>query len=181
MFLLSLSSTAGIVAVCAAAVALTLLLWHRTRPPMLASVTLPPVMRRGVAWWLILSSIAAAAALAWVLLRGPLDLPRRGVFRYVPLALGLVPLLIINPVYLWRTAWIRRAAALADGRLCTHCAYNVTGLPDAGRCPECGNAYDVAADAVLWQAIALRPKDRAAAIVTGVADRRDNGPSDRSH
>ncbi len=159
-----LSGRVAVVALCVAVVALTLVLWSRTRPPVLTSSTLPPVMRRGVFWWLALTCAFAAVAAAWVLLRGPLGLPRHGVFRFVPLALGLTPLLVINPLYLWRTSWIRRAAAEANGRLCTHCAYNVTGLPVVGRCPECGCAYDVEKDRPLWEDAGMR---------SGAKSRRD--------
>jgi hypothetical protein len=27
---------------------------------------------------------------------------------------------------------------------CVKCGYNLTGLPDRGRCPECGNSFDAA-------------------------------------
>lgn len=136
-----------------AVVVLTLVAWSRMRPAVLTGPELPPVMRRSLYWWFVLTLVPVATAIAWVLLRGPLGLPRQGVFRFVPLMLGLMPLLVANPWYLWRTAWVRRALADSGGRLCTHCAYNLTGLPSAGRCPECGKHYDIAADAPLWQAM----------------------------
>ena len=30
---------------------------------------------------------------------------------------------------------------------CEHCGYDLTGLPDLGRCPECGQSYSSWADA----------------------------------
>lgn len=145
---------AVVVVVCA--VALSLLLWRVTRPPGFSSPTLPPVMRRGVAWWLGALFTCAIAACGWIALRRPLGLPRDGVYRYVPMMLGLAPILLVNPLYLWRTAWLRRALAASNGKLCTHCAYDVSGLAPSGTCPECGGAYDVEADAKLWQGVKRR-------------------------
>ncbi len=142
-----------VVAICAAVVIVTVVVWRSTAPPVIASATLPPVMRRGVYWWLGGTLFFAFAACAWLALRTPMGLPRHGAYRYVALGLGLVPLVVINPVYLWRTAWVRRSLAAARGRLCTHCAYDVSGLEAAGTCPECGRAYDAEADARVWEGV----------------------------
>lgn len=88
-----------------------------TQPPGRTDV-LPPVMRAGMHWWAGLSVLFAVAAVLWVILLEPLALPRTGVHRYVPLALGLVPVLMLPPVWLWRARGIRRALRSSDGRLC---------------------------------------------------------------
>lgn len=36
---------------------------------------------------------------------------------------------------------IRAAAKARTEPFCIHCGYNLTGLPDAYRCPECGRSY----------------------------------------
>jgi hypothetical protein len=36
---------------------------------------------------------------------------------------------------------MRRAAAARKEPFCIHCGYELTGLPDRGRCPECGSGY----------------------------------------
>ncbi len=36
-----------------------------------------------------------------------------------------------------------REARENDGYLCLHCGYNLKGLPDQHRCPECGNPFDI--------------------------------------
>lgn len=38
----------------------------------------------------------------------------------------------------------------ADGRLCLKCAYDLRGLPDRHRCPECGTEYDAASLVSDW-------------------------------
>ena len=35
----------------------------------------------------------------------------------------------------------RRAAAARKEPFCIHCGYELTGLPEQGRCPECGSGY----------------------------------------
>lgn len=137
--------------IIAGAVIVTVVLWSRSRPPWLMASGFPPVMRRTIWWWLGATCLCVLVAGMWLVLRAPLGLPRDGVYRFVPAAISLGPLLVVNPVYLWRTAWLRRAAATTEGRLCTHCAYDVTGLAPAGTCPECGEAYDVDADKHLWE------------------------------
>lgn len=139
-----------VAALCGLAILASLALWFALRPPVLAHPNLPPVMRRGAYWWLAATLFFAAAAIAWQLLKQPLGLPRSGIYRFVVLALGLTPVLVVNPIYLWRTAWLRRAVKAADGRLCRHCAFDLNGLPANGSCPECGNTYDTEADRALW-------------------------------
>jgi hypothetical protein len=114
----------------------------------------PPVLRRLTRWCVVLILLSAAAALAWVLLRRPLNLPRTGAARLIPLAIGLSPVLVVMPWWVWRTRSIRRAVRESGWRLCTHCAYDVSALPTAGTCPEGG--YDVEKDAHLWEAAGLR-------------------------
>jgi len=46
---------------------------------------------------------------------------------------------------------IKRAVTAASGRACTNCLQDLNGLGDTGRCPECGRAFDIAADQRLWK------------------------------
>lgn len=144
---------------CGAAVIVSLAVWFKMSPLPLGASKFPPVMRRGMYWWVGLTLGFAALAVAWLALRRPLGLPRTGVVRYVPLVLGLTPVLVVNPLYLWRTWWLRRAVDAADGRLCTHCAYDVNGLDEKGACPECGGAYDIEVDRETWLRVRRRGAD----------------------
>lgn len=143
--------TIATVGICVAAIVVSMIAWTRTRPPVLVTGELPLIVRRGIVWWMALTIFFAACGLGWLLLREPLGLPRGGLFRFVPLAFGVTPIVIVNPLYLWRTAWLRRAARATDGRLCTRCAYDVSGLAGSGTCPECGGSFDVEKDRGAWQ------------------------------
>ncbi len=128
-----------------------------TPPPApSAKQVFPPVMRRGLWWLLGVSTFMGLAAVAWVVLRRPLGVPRGFAYRYGALFLGLSPVVLIWPWWLMRTRWIRRALLESEGRLCTHCAYDVSTLAPAGACPECGKAYDIEKDKSLWEAVGAR-------------------------
>lgn len=125
----------------------------------------PPVMRRGAVWVIGLSAFFVLASLAWVVLRGPMGVPRGWMHRYGSLSLVGVPFLVIWPAWWVRTRNIRRAIVESGGRLCPHCAYDVASLAPAGACPECGGHYDVVKDRAMWEAVGVRfdegPTDRA--------------------
>jgi hypothetical protein len=119
----------------------------------------PPVMRRGLWWLLGLSAFLVLAAVAWAVLRKPLGVPRGFAYRFGAMVLGLLPILVIFPCWFFRTRSIRRALLESEGRLCTHCAYDVSTLAPSGTCPECGKPYDIEKDKVLWEAVGARYGD----------------------
>lgn len=107
-------------------------------------------------WLLAAFMFFALAAIAWVILRKPLGVPRGFAYRYGALVLGLVPVVFVWPVWLLRTRSIRRGLLESEGRLCTHCAYDVSTLAPSGTCPECGRDYDTEKDRPLWEAVGAR-------------------------
>lgn len=119
----------------------------------------PPVMRRGLWWLLGLSAFFVLAAVAWAVLRKPLGVPRGFAYRFGAMVLGLLPILVIFPCWFFRTRSIRRALLESEGRLCTHCAYDVSTLEPSGTCPECGKPYDIEKDKVLWEAVGAQYGD----------------------
>lgn len=119
----------------------------------------PPVMRRGLWWALGLSAFFSLASIAWVVLRGPLGAPRGLAHRYGALALVAVPFFVVWPLWMLRTRHIRRALLRSGGRLCTHCAYDVSALAPEGTCPECGELYDIRKDKPLWESVGARYGD----------------------
>jgi hypothetical protein len=46
------------------------------------------------------------------------------------------------------------AAQSLDYRMCTHCGYDLQGLPEAHSCPECGTQYSIEQTRTTWQALA---------------------------
>ncbi len=120
----------------------------------------PPVVRRWVYVWIGLSLIFSLAALAWLVLRRPLGLPRGGWYRLVPLVLAVMPV-AVTAWWLLRTRGLRRSVRATKGCLCTRCAYELTNLPPSGTCPECGHGYNVEADRVMWAALGEKMDDDA--------------------
>jgi len=87
----------------------------------------PPTLRN----WKIALWICSIAAFAAFLLR---------YFHlwtgYIALVLSFAAVAVLQSRR-WR--FFRSAAPL-----CTYCGYNLTGLPDEHRCPECGEAFSLA-------------------------------------
>ena len=122
------------------------------------------------------------ATVVFVIVRGPLGIPRSGVWRFVPLMMGLSPIVVSMPVGHWMLRGIRREWHATGGRLCTHCAYDVSDLAPAGTCPECGGAYDIAADAEIWAASGLMalPQVAGATKVSAEFDTRLDAPRENA-
>lgn len=62
-----------------------------------------------------------------------------------------VVLVSVLSVCLPRIAGRLRRAARAGDLLCTACVYDLRDLPEAGRCPECGRAYEHSATMRDWR------------------------------
>lgn len=75
--------------------------------------------------------------------------------RYTVLALGLMPTLVLYPIYARFERRVRGDWQQSGGRLCVHCGYMFVGLPPQGRCPECGNPYDLDGDLKHWRDVGL--------------------------
>jgi|GEM_PF-1211827 len=118
---------------------------------------LAPVLRRNVLGCIWASVVAVVLVVAFLFLRSHFNWPRTGWLRVVPLLGGLLPACVILPI-----GWMMRRSLHRDwresgGRLCAHCGYNVSALPPAGTCPECGKAYDIERDAAMWARSGLSP------------------------
>lgn len=74
-------------------------------------------------------------------------------WRLMLLILGAKLLVFTSAVAFSLAAWVfRRAAKARTEPFCIHCGYNLTGLPDNYRCPECGRSYN-------WRLIAEYRRD----------------------
>lgn len=114
-------------------------------------VGVAPVVRRSAIVWLCSAALFMLLAVVWLVLRGPLGLPRGGFFRVLPLTLILIPWVVFLPLWHWRVRRFRRALFASRFRLCTHCAYDLSTLDPLGTCPECGNQYDAVRDVARWE------------------------------
>lgn len=111
----------------------------------------PPVIRRSVRNYVLAALLACAAGLALVVFRDALGIPREPWGRYGPLFFGLMPIFVFWPMFLLGRRRIARQFKEARGRLCTHCAYNLSPMGASGTCPECGKLFDVEADIAMWK------------------------------
>jgi ribosomal protein S27AE len=91
---------------------------------------------------------------AWLIRAGP----RPGITMRLEL-IGLAVYsgyCLLFAVYMtrWRSR-IRRQIVAAGGRVCFRCGYGLTGLDNNGICPECGEAFVLAALRERWVASGL--------------------------
>lgn len=119
----------------------------------------PAVLRRTTRVCIVLSCLCVVVACGVLLWRSMLAPRREAWQRYVVLALGLMPLAVIYPVGYWVQRHVRRDWSRSQGKLCTCCGYDLSNLRNRGACPECGETYDIDADAAMWAEVGLERSD----------------------
>lgn len=91
----------------------------------------------GTAWFVLLALMGAVLLLAaWGTLL-PVDIALRLLFMKLAFLIGAC--MIALSLYLFRLAMRARRDPF-----CIFCGYNLSGLPDNHRCPECGRSYTFA-------------------------------------
>jgi ABC-type nitrate/sulfonate/bicarbonate transport system permease component len=74
-----------------------------------------------------------------------------------------IPIICYAPVFvaffgIWHgQRRIKRSVLAAQGRACINCVHDLRGLGETGTCPECGHAFDVAADSRRWERVKMLP------------------------
>lgn len=107
---------------------------------------LPPIIHRGrVKFALLGIMLAGAAIVGGKMLRRllpPEYLPQYGTIDLLYNALWILALggLLFWQMRKERRLWLQAKAA--RGCVCGQCGYSLLGLPEQGKCPECGTKYD---------------------------------------
>lgn len=92
-------------------------------------------------------TLMGLAASIWLVLRAPdVGTYSTGLYQLMPV-LGVGVGFALNA---WRERRIRRRVVRAGGQLCTSCGHSLCGLPEVGRCPECGREYRLDATMMAW-------------------------------
>jgi hypothetical protein len=110
----------------------------------------PPMLLRRRKLLLIATLVCFAAAGTYVVLDDALNLRHRRYWKFGAILVAITPPVVLRPIWFLRIRGLRDRAERARGRLCGHCAYDVSDLGMTGTCPECGGAFDVKRDAKLW-------------------------------
>jgi predicted RNA-binding Zn-ribbon protein involved in translation (DUF1610 family) len=112
---------------------------------------MPPVMRRGMYWFLCGTLVFVAIAVAIEVTRDVMGVRKTRWLTLLTVAVGWVPLLVLLPIWRWRTLGIRRLVRSSDYRVCIHCGYDLASLSENGTCPECGRPYEMEAVRDVWK------------------------------
>ena len=122
----------------------------------------PPVLWRTSRRYLALAILCVALAVGLAVWRWSHAPKLLRWQKYTILALGMMPTLVLYPIYARLERRVRGDWQQTGGRLCMHCGYWLVGLPQRGTCPECGAGYDLDQDLKHWRDVGLdRPESNA--------------------
>jgi len=109
---------------------------------------LPPVVKR-MQWWQLGTMLVYGAVTLSMINYTPL-IARLGWLNFwMPVGI-FAPVFVILFMVHRRLSHIKKALKVADGRACGMCLYDLSGQAETGVCPECGRAFDAAADQLSW-------------------------------
>ncbi len=112
----------------------------------------PPYLRR-LAWQSAALTLGLAfASMAIMVYRVHFGMRYVDWIAWLQLGLALASPVAFHVFQAWSRRTLQRRLDAASGRLCIHCAYDLSALGDPGRCPECGNAYVLVQSARAWHA-----------------------------
>jgi hypothetical protein len=111
----------------------------------------PPVMRRGLQWFLAGSAVLVVLAIGVEVARDLMGIRKTRWITLATMAIGWTPFLVLLPIWRWRTLSLRRLVTSTGFRVCIHCGYDLSSLPESGTCPECGKQYEIEAVREVWK------------------------------
>ena len=109
---------------------------------------LPPVVKR-MQWWQRGTMVVCFAATLPIIMLTPLMSRLAWSEIWMPMAI-VAPVFVVLFMMRRRVSRITRALKAANGRACVACLYDLSGQAETGVCPECGRAFDAAADQLSW-------------------------------
>lgn len=122
-----------------------------------ARAEMPHAVRR-LLWWMALpffAIVGGAAVFALPAVRAAMATPSLWWSIAIPFVF-VVPHMVAVVAIARGQRRIKRAVLAANGRACTHCVHDLSGLGDAGICPECGRGFDTAADQKRWARVKMQ-------------------------
>lgn len=78
--------------------------------------------------------------------------------HWIAPSLGFIPVFVAQGVTIASQFRTRRRFRATGGRMCTNCAHSLVGLGETGICPECGHAFNIESDRVLWHEAKIASK-----------------------
>ncbi len=114
--------------------------------PPVFSPAIPLYARRVVRVYVVIPLVALGTiTAAWFLGVGGL-----GRSPAVLVVAGIGVFAVSHGALLWYAIRLRRRLMRARGHICTQCGYELAGLAEQGRCPECGTEYHLDRVAAAW-------------------------------